>query len=256
MKKNLIIISFLLLISCSGQTQKNSRESIQIINKSDIINTYPHDEQAYTQGLEFRDNKLLESTGLNGESSIRITEPETGKIINQKRIADEIFAEGTTFVNNDIYQLTWKNEKLFIRDENLNIKSQLNYEGQGWGICYDGKSLYRSDGTDTLKIHLPKSFEETSQLKVESDQVSTQKLNELECVDETIWANIYQTNYIIAINKNNGKVERILDLTALVPKEYENSTNFVLNGIAYNTETSNLWVTGKKWPKIYEIDIS
>jgi len=227
------------------------------IEAFNVVAKYPHDNSAYTQGLEFVDGKLLESTGLYGQSSLRFVEPTDGTVIEQINLSDNYFAEGTTVVDDQIYQLTWQSGKLFIRDLNdLNAEPKtINYSGEGWGICLLEDQIIRSDGTNTLTFHEPETFIEVKKVEIVNDRSPLNKINELECVAGFVWANVYQSNIIHKIDPNSGEVLQSYDFTSLVPDELIDSNEYVLNGIAYNSTTGHFWLTGKNWPVIYEIEI-
>ncbi len=241
-----IIISLLGLASCQQKT-------LELV--PEIINTYPHDSNAFTQGLLFANNKLYESTGLRGRSSLREVELKTGKVVRSLDIDKQYFAEGLAHVNNKLYQITWQSKKAFVYDlDTFNLEKTFSYNTEGWGICFDGKDLYMSDGTSTIYKRDPKDFKILSQYKIKLDNKEIDYLNELECVDSYIYANIWQTNKILKINKQSGQVVAEIDASNLLKASgASQDPNAVLNGIAYNPRSKNFYLTGKLWPKLFEV---
>ena len=220
-----------------------------------VVNTFPHDQQAFTQGLVYLDNdQLLESTGLRGQSSLRRVDLATGKVIKKISLANTLFAEGITVLNNKIYQLTWQAHKGFVYDlETFTRLKEFSYSTEGWGMTNDGQHLIVSDGTSNLYFWDPLTLTEKRRIVV-SDQNGLQikQLNELEYIHGQIYANIWKSNQIVRIDPNSGLVVGWIDLNGLLtPNEY-NKAN-VLNGIAYDKVNDRLFVTGKKWPKIFQI---
>jgi glutaminyl-peptide cyclotransferase len=225
-----------------------------------VLNVYNHDTSAYTQGLEFYNGKLYESTGDYQNSSLRITNVKTGKV-EQKNImgTPDIFGEGITILNNKIYQLTWQNKKVFVYNIN-NIKTPIqtfNWPYEGWGITHNNNQLYISDGTENIYIVDPQTFRVNGTLSVNSAGTPEPYLNELEFIDGFIYANVYQTNYILKIDATNGNVVSKINLTGLkenhFAKEYVEGHTDVLNGIAYDSTTKKIFITGKHWPKMFEV---
>lgn len=218
-----------------------------------VVDTRPHDETAFTQGLEFYGERLFESRGLRGSSGLTEIDPSNGEVLRDIPLATQFFGEGITIVDDTVMQLTWTSGKAFVYDiETLSLVEQFEYDGEGWGLCFDGVFLYMSDGNDSLTLRDPETFEVTGSLQVTSDLVSVNRLNELECVDEHIYANMWQTNTIIAINKASGHVEKVIDASNLQTYEGVSDAN-VLNGIAYNKESDSFLLTGKLWPIMFEV---
>jgi len=243
-----IVLSVALFSSCGSKDIANSNFQ--------IVAEYPHDDRAFTQGFEFYEGNLIESTGLKGQSSLRVVDPKSGKVITNHKIDDDYFAEGLTIYNDLAYQLTWQDETLIVSDLNSgDVEKTYIYEGEGWGLCHDGDQFIKSDGSSQLTFHDSETFNETSKIDITANGKNISNLNELECVSGHVWANEYQTNLIHKIDPSNGKVVATVDLTSLVPEEYKNSQQSVLNGIAYNAGQDTYWVTGKNWPKVYEIKI-
>ena len=221
-----------------------------------IIKVYPHDANAYTQGLLFDNGVLYESTGLEGHSSLRKVEIATGKVLKNKKLADEYFAEGLVLLNDKLYQLTWQNNKAFVYDVNtFEQLHEFGYGGEGWGITTDGKLLYMSDGTDEIRILNPETFKKVGSINVYTDNSKVMYLNELEWINGEIWANVYTTNAIIRIDPRSGAVKGVIDMSGLLTESDINSNTDVLNGIAYDEATGRIFVTGKNWNKLFEIEV-
>ena len=223
----------------------------------DIVNEFSHDQNAYTQGLEIYENFLFESTGLNGKSSLRKINFNTGEIINMINLEYEYFGEGLTVLNDKIYQLTWKNKIGFIYDLELNNIGTFNYENskEGWGLCNDGNYIYKSDGTSKIWRLDPNTLEEVDFIDVMTDKSRIKNINELEYIDGKIYANTYQQNrdVVIVINPSNGVVENVIDFSGLRDKVLQTPDLDVMNGIAYNK--GKLFVTGKNWDKVFEVKV-
>ena len=218
-----------------------------------VISTRPHDETAFTQGLEFYGDRLFESRGLRGSSGLTEINASDGEALRDISLAPQLFGEGITIVGDTIIQLTWTSGKAFVYDiETLSVVDQFEYEGEGWGLCFDGTSLYMSDGSDILTLRDPVTFAITGSMKVTSDLVSVNRLNELECVDNHVYANMWQTDTIIGIDTSSGHVDRVIDASALQTYEGVSVAN-VLNGIAYSKASDSFLVTGKLWPLMFEV---
>lgn len=227
--------------------------------KYEVVNTYPHDATSYTQGLEFYKGELYESTGQYGESKLRKVDYKTGEVLKNIDLQNGYFAEGLTILDDKIYQLTWKADTGIIYDVNTFEKLGIfryNESKEGWGLCNDGKKLYKSDGTEKIWTLNTNNFAEDSKIEVYSIKGKLGRLNELEWINEKIYTNIYESNLIAVINPKNGATEAVMDmtkLTKLIPNFTKNDN--VLNGIAYNPETETVFVTGKRWDKLFEIKI-
>ena len=221
-----------------------------------VKNTWPHDRRAYTQGLIFLDGILWESTGQYGASSLRKVELKTGKVIKQISVPRQYFAEGMTVFHNKVFQLTWQEQKGFIYDpETFQKQSEFTYSGEGWGLTHDGQSLIMSDGTNQIRFLDPSTFKTTRTISVFERGVPVDKLNELEYIDGEIYANIWQTDRIVRIDPKAGKILGWIDLTGLLKTKDRSGEEDVLNGIAYDEAGKRLFVTGKMWPKLFEIEI-
>lgn len=221
-----------------------------------IVNKFPHDENAYTQGLEISNGKLYEGTGQFGQSQLRQVDLSTGVVKNSVKLDDNYFGEGITVMGNKIYQLTWKNKTGFVYDKTtFNKLEEFTYITEGWGLANDGKHLILSDGTSLLYFLDPVSFKIVKTLDVWDNKSMQVLLNELEYIDGKIWANVYQSDIILQIDPVSGKVLGKADLTGIMKPEDTNAGAEVLNGIAYDTNGKRIFVTGKNWGKLYEITV-
>ena len=221
-----------------------------------VLNTYPHDMSAFTEGLVFEDGVLYEGTGLYGYSNLRRVELETGKVLQIRELPSQHFGEGITIYKNKIIQLTWKSHLGFVYDKyNFKLLQEFNYPNEGWGITYDGNCLIMSDGTSILHFLDPETFEEISQIEVHENNIPVTKINELEYVQGEIFANIWLTERIARINPLTGQVTGWIDLKGILSPEDRSEKVDVLNGIAYDAKNNRLLVTGKFWPKLFEIEL-
>tara|TARA_B100000886_G_scaffold82426_1_gene53692 strand:- start:359 stop:1372 length:1014 start_codon:yes stop_codon:yes gene_type:complete len=225
-----------------------------------IINEYSHDISSYTQGLEFYDGFLYESTGLNGFSSLKKLDVFNSKVLEKRFLDNQYFGEGLTIINEKILQLTWKSKIGFIYDlESLEMLGSFNYENsiEGWGLANDGKNIFKSDGTERIWILDPKNFQEIDFIEVVTNNKKIKDINELEVVEDKIYANSWQFNNDIGliIDKSTGGVNGVINFKGLREKVKQHPELDVLNGIAYNKERKTFFVTGKKWDKIFEIEI-
>ena len=221
-----------------------------------VVNEYPHDVDAYTQGLVFHDGELYEGTGLYGHSSLRRVELETGSVLQIHELDDKYFGEGITIYDDRIIQLTWREKLGFVYNrESLEQIDGFNYSTEGWGITYDGIKLIMSDGSATLYFLDPVTFEETGCIEINSAGHPIKLLNELEYINGEIFANIYRTDRIARIDPATGNVIAWIDLTGILRFEDTTPQTDVLNGIAYDSDTDRLFVTGKKWQKLFEIEL-
>ena len=221
-----------------------------------IIHTYPHDPQAYTQGLLYEDGHLYESTGLNGRSSLRMEDLETGRLLQRADVPDKYFAEGLASWGSTLIQLTWQSHIAFIYDRfSFRLQRTFHYDGEGWGLTQDGRNLIMSDGTATLRFFDPLTFREVRRIVVKDQGSTVTQLNELEYVRGEIYANVWHTDRIARISPATGRVLGWIDLAALLPTNEQSDPEAVLNGIAYDAADNRLFVTGKLWPKLFEIKV-
>src|SRR5713226_9130145 len=220
-----------------------------------IVHVYPHDPKAFTQGLQYVDGVLYDGTGLNGRSSIRRVKLETGEVLQKRDLPAEHFGEGITVWKNDLIELTWQTHVAFVYDRTtFEPKKQFSYPGEGWGLTHDGTNLIMSDGTDELRYLDPVTFAEKRRLKVTAAGAPLRDLNEIEYVKGEIFANVWQTDYVARIAPATGKVTAYIDLRGLLSPAERAKTD-VLNGIAYDAARDRLFITGKLWPKLFEIKI-
>jgi glutamine cyclotransferase len=222
-----------------------------------VVTEYPHDRRAFTQGLAYVDDVLYEGTGLYGESMLRRVDLETGEVLHGVGLSEEYFGEGIAVLGDRIYQLTWKNGVCVVYDrETFELLDAFTYQTEGWGLTTDGERLIMSDGTNRLFIRDPETFAELDTIDVYDGARAIWNLNELEVVDGEIWANVWQTDRIARIDPETGQVTGWIDLTGLLTEgDRERHPVDVLNGIALNPETDRVFVTGKLWPKLFEIVI-
>jgi glutamine cyclotransferase len=227
---------------------------VPIIRPS-VAASYPHDPQAFTQGLEYADGFLFESTGQYGRSSIRRVELETGRVLQQVELASTYFGEGLTTWKSNLVQLTWESQIGFVYDrKTLTRLSTFRYKGEGWGLTHDSTRLIMSDGSATLRFLDPDTFKETGRRLVTDAGIPVTDLNELEYVNGEIYANVWRTDFIARISPSTGRVSSWLNLSGLLPEGEQREDN-VLNGIAYDAAANRLFVTGKLWPRLFEIVI-
>jgi glutamine cyclotransferase len=228
------------------------------IRAFEVVAEYPHDPDAFTQGLILVDGQLYEGTGLNGASELRLVDLQTGDVLESHRLSDEFFGEGITVFGDKIYQITWQTQTAFVYDrETFEQIGTFTYDTQGWGLTHDGTSLVMSDGSDQLYFRDPETFEVTKQVSVRDGDNAISLLNELEYIDGVIWANVWRTNLIARIDPETGVVIDWLDLTALTEDVLATGQRIdVLNGIAWNPETGTAYVTGKFWPILFEIQLT
>jgi len=223
-----------------------------------VVNTFPHDTSSFTEGLEYVDGKIYESDGLKGESTLRIADLTTGKVIKKIDLDPKYFAEGITVIGDKIVQLTWQEGVGFVYNKNtLEKLKEFPYTAgrEGWGLAFDGKQILNTDGTNNIYFLNKDTYQKERTLEVYDNRKAVDSLNELEFIDGKIFANIWQSSRIVIINPDTGVVEGELDLTNLYPEETRNPNADVLNGIAWDAKGRRLFVTGKKWDKLFEIKI-
>lgn len=218
-----------------------------------VVNTYPHDREAFTQGLEYRNGFLYEGTGLHGRSTLRKVKLETGVVLQKLSLPAHFFGEGISVLGDRIVQLTWQSEVGFVWGlQDFKLQRQFSYRGEGWGLTTDGRHLYFSDGTNQIRVLDGQTLAETRRIRVLENGRPLKDLNELEWVEGEILANVWQTDRIVKINPLTGRVTGSIDLTGILPAPERAGTD-VLNGIAYDAAGKRLFVTGKLWPKLFHI---
>lgn len=270
-----ISLAVLIFTACNNEESKTENISSEPILPAPlnlsytVVNAYPHDTAAFTQGLEWYGEILLESTGLYGKSTLRQVEPMNGKSKKQINNEKDIFAEGITVMRDTVYQLSWENHLIFLYDaKTLKLLGTKNWNYQGWGITNDGNALIISDGTDKLYFVEPNSMQVKNILSVKDHMGPVNNLNELEMIEGYIYANRWQYEYILKIDPMNGNVVATIDLTDILRKNSKSDLSYlsqnnstaqingaVLNGIAYNAAKKTIFVTGKLWPEIFEIKL-
>jgi glutaminyl-peptide cyclotransferase len=222
--------------------------------KVEIVRAYPHDRAAFTQGLVYEGGRLYESTGLVGRSTLREVELETGRVIRKVDVAPPIFAEGLALVGDRLVQLTWQNERALLYDRATFAKQgELAYRGEGWGLCRDGESLVMSDGSANLTIRRPKDFSTIRTIAVTLDGQPLDHLNELECVDGAVYANVWTRDLIVRIDQTSGRVTHKIEAVNLLSPLERGNPDQVLNGIAYDGSDKTFLITGKLWPKLFRV---
>jgi glutamine cyclotransferase len=220
----------------------------------EIVSVFPHDKTAFTQGLVFLDGKLIESTGLNGHSTLREVDLLSGRVLRQVAVPDRYFAEGLAVLGGKAYQLTWQAQKGFVYDEaTFRLEDEFSYTGEGWGLATDGHWLILSDGTAQIRFLDPATFKVQRAIQVAVQGRPVDQLNELEYIQGEIFANVWRTDYVARIDPASGAVRGVINLAGLLsPADYNTNTD-VLNGIAYDNANDRLFVTGKFWPKVFQI---
>jgi len=221
-----------------------------------VVRSYPHDATAYTQGLIYREGFLFESTGLNGRSTLRKVKLETGAVIQQHRLDSAYFAEGLAEWNGQLVQLTWRSNIAFVYDlASFAPRRTFGYTGEGWGLTRDREGFILSDGSDQLRFLHPDTFRETRRVTVTDGGVPVRELNELEYIGGEVYANVWHTDRIARIEPKSGRVTGWIDLRGLMSTGYRLDAEAVLNGIAYDPAGNRLFVTGKLWPRLFEIEV-
>lgn len=222
-----------------------------------VVSTRPHDPECYTQGLEFSGKRLFESGGNYGKSTVREVDPATGEVLRKRPMAKNVFAEGITVLNNELWVLTWKENTAYVLEpDTFKFIRSHNYQGEGWGLTNDGKQLIMSDGSSTLKFIDPKDFTVKRTLEVKDGGRPVAKLNELEFVNGALFANIYMSGKIARVSAEDGSVTGWLDLSGLRKQLPAPGNAEVLNGIAYDASSGRFMVTGKFWPRMFEIEVT
>ena len=255
--RRLTAILFIVICTAAAYTYwtQDQEPSLEPLYTYRVVNKYPHDPSAFTQGLVIHQGAFIEGTGLYGRSSIRFVEPTTGEILNKVDLSSDYFGEGVTIHDNSIYQVTWREHTSFIYDLSLQKTGEFSIPDEGWGLTTDGTHLILSDGTSTLSFINPETMSIENTVKVTYDGEEITRINELEYIDGWVYANIWQTDQIAIIDPTTGEVASWIDLTGL-REELDTTTGIdVLNGIAYDPETSKIYVTGKQWPNLFEIQL-
>lgn len=254
-------------LQCNGANSASTNKTAENTNKAaetaapvnygyEIVNIYPHDAGAFTQGLSFVDGKLYEGTGQEGRSSLREVELESGHVLKKVDVPEPYFGEGIALLNGKVYQLTWQHQVGFIYDaKSFQQVGKFNYSGEGWGLTTDGHSLILSDGSNRIRFVEPDSFRVTKTIAVLDGKLPVDELNELEYVNGEIYANIWHQDRIATIDPQTGRVTGWIDLNGLLPPGDVKDEEAVLNGIAYDEAGKRLFVTGKLWPRLFEIKL-
>lgn len=246
-----LAVSILALVGCEafGQSPPSNW-------KIKVVASYPHDPEAYTQGLVVEGGMLYEGTGHYGKSTLRQVELSTGRVLKSLPLDVQYFGEGITMFRGKIYQLTWKEKICFVTDlQTFQCNEYLRYRTEGWGLTHNGRELILSDGTPTIRFIDPANFQERRTISVREGKQRIKNLNELEYIDNEIWANIWYEDRIVRISPETGRVLGSIDLSELYPASDRPNRDHVLNGIAQDPITKKIYVTGKNWPKVYEIEI-
>ncbi len=252
----LIIVLLLVSLCCVAGLMAVGRSTSVPVHLVEIVNTFPHDPNAFCQGLVYADGRLFEGTGQYGKSSLREVDLETGRVLRHVNLQDKIFGEGITLWDNSIVQLTWKQRRAYMYDlDTFTYQKTFRYQGEGWGLTHDGTHLIMSDGSATLRFIDPTTFKEVRRISVRDGRRLIGKLNELEYVNGEIYANVWYSDMIARISSEDGRLLGWLDLRPLWPARTRPTKEHVLNGIAYDNTSGRLFVTGKNWPRLYEIRV-
>ena len=253
----LLLAAFIALLLRPAGAQSPQVPSVPVL-VPEVLNVYPHDAGAFTQGLLWDNGKLYESTGLYSESSLRRVDIESGEPMEVITLPPDYFAEGLERIGDRLVQLTWKSGNAFVYDfETFELLDTVEYQGEGWGLCYDGRYLFMSDGTAYLSVRDAETFALIFRgaVTLDGQVIPPQLLNELECVGDSIYANAWNTDYIFVIDKFTGDISALIDASALLTEAEQDALarGSVLNGIAYNDESETFYLTGKKWRKLFEV---
>lgn len=242
-----LAFSALVLAGCAPDVPEGSIE---------VVATHPHDPAAYTQGLLFHEGMLYESTGRYGESDLRKVEPRSGKVVERVELDPGHFGEGLARVGDSLIQLTWKEDVALVYDlATLRPRGSMPFDTRGWGLCFDGSHLYSTGGGSMLARRDPATLEALEHIQVVADGTPVTRANELECVGDHIYANVYRSEEILKIDKATGRVVARFDASGLVPDGLRGDADAVLNGIAHDPSTGRFYLTGKRWPVMYEVEL-
>jgi glutamine cyclotransferase len=247
-------VSGALAISARAVAADPAKPPVPVVRPG-VVATYPHDPDAFTQGLVVHGAEFFESTGRYGDSTLRAVNPKTGKVRTRTFVGGQYFGEGCTVLGDKIYVLTWRERTGFVYTLDFLVTGRFSYDGEGWGLTNDGKNLIMSDGTSTLRYLDPATFQVVRTLHVTEGGADVPRLNELEIVRGEIWANVWQTDRIVRIAPDSGDVVGELDLQGLDGGWSRTEPDAVLNGIAYDAAHDRIYVTGKLWPKLFEISV-
>lgn len=244
-----------------GKTEVAAAEAVPAVKpvrySYKVLETMPHDREAYTQGLIWLDGFLYEGTGQNGESELRQVEPKSGRVLKSVKLPDRYFGEGITFLDGRIYQLTWTEGRAIVYDaSDFRQVRSFSYDGEGWGLTTDGKKLYMSDGSENIYVRNPETFAVEQTFEVRRDGMSIDMLNELEWIDGRIWANRYLTEEVVIIDPATGNVVAEIDFTGIQSPADRLPGTDVFNGIAYDSVKGDIYVTGKHWNKMYRVEVA
>jgi glutaminyl-peptide cyclotransferase len=250
----LLVFAIMLTVRRPGFAAWQTAPSLPLFGYT-VVHTYPHDRDAFTQGLQVVDGVFYEGTGLNGRSSIRVVKIDTGEVIRKRDVPAEYFGEGITVRGSELFQLTWQSGVALVYDkQTFAPKRQHKYTGEGWGLTQDKTSLIMSDGSEFLRFIDPATFAERRRIRVTAGGTALKDLNELEYVKGEIFANVWRTDYVARIDPATGAVNGYIDFRGLLTSREREATD-VLNGIAYDEGTDRLFITGKLWPRVYEVRV-
>lgn len=247
--RNIFLTVLFLTLAC-GCTAKVRQYKLTVVKE------YPHDESSFTQGLFFDGGKMYESTGMYGESTFRLVDLPSGKALRKLDFGKKYFLEGSVMLGGELFILTWENKLAFVYDAaTLEYKASYSYPREGWGLTTDGKQLIASDGSPRLYF-MDSKFKVSKTLTVKLNGRAVSNLNELEYIDGKVWANVYMSDMIVIIDPSTGNVEATVDCSGLLPKQLRDDRTDVLNGIAYNPDSRQLFLTGKYWKRLYEVRLT
>ena len=265
MRFAILLLPLAVLFACGGRASSSAVAASEVAQPAIITpkkynyiirNTYHHQRSSYTQGLFWYDGSLWESVGEYGRSKMMRVELESGRAMKSVSLPKREFGEGAVLLDSTIYQITWREGVAHLYDvPSLKERTTIRYSGEGWGIATDGKWLYMSDGTDKIYKLDPATFKRVATIAVTFNGQALGMINEMEWIDGKLWANVYLTESIVVIDPATGQIEGVLDLTGLLSEAEMEPTTDVLNGIAYDEATGRIFITGKKWPKLFEIEV-